>query len=137
MNKWSQKLKLAGLRATTQRMALMEALFGDGQDRHVTADDVYAMMRERGVKISLATVYNTLNSLTHAGLLHQVSFDAGRVWFDTNINAHFHLYDEDMDELTDIPASALPDFVIPHDKRNKPVRRVDLVIRVSENWPNA
>lgn len=130
MHNWSEKLGAAGLRATAQRASLMEALFGDGKHRHVSADDVYAMMRERGVKVSLATVYNTLNMLVKAGLLQEVRFDAGRVWFDTNTDAHFHLFDEDTEELMDIPAMDLPTFMLPKSKQGKSVRRVDLVVRV-------
>lgn len=131
MQNWSEKLAKSGLRATAQRVALMDALFGDGQNRHVSADDVYAMMRERGVPISLATVYNTLNMLVKAGFLQEVSFDAGRVWFDTNTAAHFHVFDEDTDELMDIPATALPDLLMPPEQQAKAVRRVDLVVRVA------
>lgn len=133
MRNWSEILADAGMRATSQRVALMEALFGDGKHRHVSADDVYSLMRERGMKVSLATVYNTLNMLVRAGLLHEVSFDAGRVWFDTNTENHFHLFDEDTDQLMDIPATDLPDFILPPEHKGKAVRRVDLVVRVSSS----
>ena len=56
--------------------------------------------------MSLATVYNTLNQLTDAGLLRQVSVDGTKTYFDTNVTAHHHFYLENNHELVDIPGSA-------------------------------
>jgi Fur family iron response transcriptional regulator len=52
-------LKVGGLRPTRQRLALAELLVGDGMNRHVTAESLYALASEAGEKVSLATVYNT------------------------------------------------------------------------------
>ena len=59
------RLQSAGLRATPKRIAIGGLLF-DGMDRHVTADDVAIMARKNGVRVSLATVYNTLNQFKAA-----------------------------------------------------------------------
>ena len=56
-----------------------------------------------GVKVSLATVYNTLHQFTEAGLLRQVVVDAARSYFDTNTGDHQHFYHEDEGMLIDIP----------------------------------
>ena len=48
-----------------------------------------------GVKVSLATVYNTLHQFTEAGLLRQVIVDAARGYFDTNTGDHQHFFLED------------------------------------------
>ena len=71
------KLRDAGLRPTRQRVALAELLFHDG-DRHVTAEAMHSEAEKAGVKVSLATVYNTLHQFTEAGLLRQVTVDAER-----------------------------------------------------------
>ena len=65
------RLQSAGLRATPKRIAIGGLLF-DGVDRHVTADDVAIIARKAGVQVSLATVYNTLNPLTDAGLSTEI-----------------------------------------------------------------
>ena len=44
----------------------------------------------RGMRVSLATVYNTLHQFTRAGLLRQVTVDANRAYFDTNTSDHQH-----------------------------------------------
>ncbi|PHR58369.1 MAG: transcriptional repressor [Robiginitomaculum sp.] len=120
----------AGLRITDQRLALSALLFADEQPRHVTAEEVYDEAKQQGVRMSLATVYNTLHRFTAAGLLREVQVDPGRVWFDTNVSEHHHMYDEDTGQLTDIPAGSLGSVTLPKLKANKQVNRIDLVIRI-------
>jgi len=50
-------------------LAVAEALIGDGNDRHVTAESLFSSVSKDGEAISLATVYNTLNTFRDAGLL--------------------------------------------------------------------
>ena len=64
----NEMLQSAGLRPTRQRMALGWLLFGKGA-RHLTAEMLYEEATLAKVPVSLATVYNTLNQLTDAGLL--------------------------------------------------------------------
>ena len=83
-------------------MALGWLLFGKGA-RHLTAEMLYEEATLAKVPVSLATVYNTLNQLTDAGLLRQVSVDGTKTYFDTNVTAHHHFYLENNHELVDIP----------------------------------
>ena len=80
----NEMLQAAGLRPTRQRMALGWLLFGKGA-RHLTAEMLYEEATHAKVPVSLATVYNTLNQLTDAGLLRQVSVDGTKTYFDTNV----------------------------------------------------
>ena len=61
-------------------------LYGKG-DRHLTAEMLYEEAIQAKVRISLATVYNTLNHLAQAGLLQRVSIDGSKTYFDTNVSA--------------------------------------------------
>ena len=122
-------LQAAGLRPTRQRMVLAGWLF-DGCDKHVTAEQTHDATTRMRVGISLATVYNTLNSFTEAGLLRQVVIDGGQVYFDTNVSAHHHLFDEDSGCLIDIPASAVRVAQLPQMPQGKVLSRVDVVVRV-------
>ena len=97
----NEMLQTAGLRPTRQRMALGWLLFGKGA-RHLTAEMLYEEATLAKVPVSLATVYNTLNQLTDAGLLRQVSVDGTKTYFDTNVSAHHHFYLENNHELVDI-----------------------------------
>ena len=95
-----QRLREVGLRPTRQRVELASVLF-KGEDRHVTAESLYEEASGLGLRISLATVYNTLHQFTHAGLLRQVIVDAARGYFDTNTGDHQHFFLEDEGALID------------------------------------
>jgi Fur family iron response transcriptional regulator len=56
------------LGSTRQRLALVRLLFEQG-DRHVTAEQLHGEAVEAAVRVSLATVYNTLHQFIEAGLL--------------------------------------------------------------------
>ena len=95
-------LRAVGLRPTRQRLALADLLFYQGK-QHVTAESLYERAQGTGIKVSLATVYNTLHQFTKAGLLRQVLVDFSRSYFDTNTDDHHHFYFENTGEIADIP----------------------------------
>lgn len=84
------RLKRVGLRPTRQRLALAGLLFGDSY-RHVTAEALHAEAAEAGVRVSLATVYNTLHQFVKVGLLDEVVVDPGKSYFDTNTAEHHQI----------------------------------------------
>ena len=123
-------LAAGGLRPTRQRLALAGLLVGDGMDRHVTAESLYAAAGDAGEKVSLATVYNTLRAFCAAGLLNEVVVDGSRSYFDTRMDDHPHFYWEDSNELTDAPAEDLVIAELPDAPAGMVVSRVDVVIRL-------
>lgn len=126
----ASRLQSAGLRATPKRIAIGGLLF-DGHDRHVTADDVAAMARDAGIRVSLATVYNTLNQFVAAGLLKRITIDTDRTYFDTNIGEHHHLFYEESGELRDIPGDTIRVEGLPESPNGTEIRAVDVIVRVS------
>jgi len=125
----NEMLQTAGLRPTRQRMALGWLLFGKGA-RHLTAEMLYEEATLAKVPVSLATVYNTLNQLTDAGLLRQVSVDGTKTYFDTNVTAHHHFYLENNHELVDIPDPHLMLSKMPDVPEGYEIARVDMVVRL-------
>ncbi|OYU19245.1 MAG: transcriptional repressor [Rhodobacteraceae bacterium PARR1] len=123
-------LARGGLRPTRQRLALAALLVGDGQDRHVTAESLYAASGQTGEKVSLATVYNTLRAFCSAGLMQEVVVDGARSYFDTRMDDHPHFYWEDRAELTDAPADQLRISGLPDAPDGMQISRVDVVIRL-------
>src|SRR6201999_92772 len=101
-----QKLRAAGLRPTRQRMSLAKLLFEPG-DRHVTAEQLHKEAGAGRIRVSLATVYNTLHQFTSAGLLREVVVQPGRSYFDTNTSDHHHFYIEADGHLQDIPGDSV------------------------------
>ena len=123
------RLRLAGLRPTRQRVELAGLLFKDC-DRHVTAESLHDEVSTAGVKVSLATVYNTLHQFTEAGLLRQVIVDAARSYFDTNTGDHQHFFLEKEGLLIDIPGESIAVAGVPAPPAGLSVDRVDVVVRV-------
>ena len=124
-----QRLRGVKLRPTRQRVELAGVLF-KGEDRHVTAESLYEEATRLGLRISLATVYNTLHQFTHAGLLRQVIVDAARGYFDTNTGDHQHFFVEDEGALIDIPGDQITVAGVPLPPDGLAVDRVDVVVRV-------
>lgn len=124
------RLRQAGLRPTRQRLALADLLFS-GPDRHVTAELLHEEAIAKGVRVSLATVYNCLHQFTEAGLLRQIAIDAKHGYFDTNISAHHHFFLEDDANLIDIPGETLQVHGMPQAPEGLAVKRVDVIIRVA------
>ena len=124
-----RRVRDAGLRPTRQRVALANLLFAQG-DRHLSAEELHEEAISAGVPVSLATVYNTLNQLTDAGLLRQVSVDGTKTYFDTNVSAHHHFYLENNHELVDIPDPHLMLQKMPEIPEGYEIARVDMVVRL-------
>lgn len=118
------------VRPTRQRVALASLLVGDGQDRHVTAETLFAAADEAGEKVSLATVYNTLRAFCEAGLMQEVRVDGSRSYFDTNMGEHPHFFWEGEGVLTDAPAQELKIERLPDVPEGMEVASVDVVIRL-------
>lgn len=125
------RLRTAGLRPTRQRLALARLLFDKG-DRHVTAEQLHAEATEAGIRVSLATVYNSLHQFTGAGLLREVVVDPVRRYFDTNVSGHHHFFVETDGELMDIPGDQVALSGLPAAPPGTVVDRVDVVVRVKK-----
>lgn len=123
-------LKAGGLRPTRQRLTLASLLVGDGQNRHVTAESLYALSSGTDERVSLATVYNTLRAFCEAGLLNEVVVDGSKSYFDTRMDDHPHFYWEDSHTLTDAPADEMEIAALPKAPDGMEISRVDVVIRL-------
>jgi len=125
-------LRTAKLRPTRQRLALARLLFDKG-DRHVTAEQLHGEAQAAVVRVSLATVYNTLHQFIAAGLLREVVVDPGRSYFDTNVSNHHHFFFEETGRLQDIPSSDVGVVQLPSPPPGTAIRRVDVIIRVASD----
>ena len=120
---------MAGLRPTRQRLALARLLFNGG-DRHVTAEHLHGEAEALAIRVSLATVYNTLHQFTEAGLLREVVVEPGRSYFDTNVSDHHHFFCESTGHLQDIPGEQVMVGQLPTPPEGAEIRRVDVIIRI-------
>ncbi|MBV9114304.1 MAG: transcriptional repressor [Hyphomicrobiales bacterium] len=124
-----ERLRGAGLRPTRQRLSLGWLIFAKGH-RHLSAEALFEEASRSRLQVSLATVYNTLNQFTEAGLLREIAVDGTRTYFDTNITEHHHFFVEDEGRVIDIPASAVEVSDVPPAPEGFEVARVDVVVRL-------
>jgi Fur family iron response transcriptional regulator len=125
----AERLRLAGLRPTRQRVSLATILFGPG-DRHVSAESLHQEAVAARMNVSLATVYNTLNQFKAAGLLREVAFEGDRSFFDTNTSNHFHYFLEETGSLVDIGAEDLEVKGLPELPPGTEIDRIDIIVRL-------
>ena len=126
------RLKQVGLRPTRQRMALAKLLF-DAGDLHFSAEQLHGQASGAGIRVSLATIYNTLHQFTKAGILREIIVSSGRSYFDTNTSDHHHFFFEDSHRLLDIDTKDMTITKLPKLPEGTSLERVDVVIRVSDN----
>ena len=82
-----EHLKSAGLKSTLPRLKVLD-LFKNGQERHMSAEDVYQLLRDSGDNVGLATVYRVLTQFEQAGLLVRHNFEGGKSVFELNEGTH-------------------------------------------------
>jgi Fur family transcriptional regulator, iron response regulator len=123
------RLREAGLRPTRQRVALARLLLENG-GRHITAEQLHGEARAAAIRVSLATIYNTLHQFTEAGLLREVVVEPGRSYFDTNTSEHHHFFDEGNGELLDIGGDGVVISGLPLPPSGTEIRRLEVIVRL-------
>jgi len=124
-----ERLRAAGLRPTRQRLALARLLL-ENSDRHVTAEQLHGEAVAAMIRVSLATVYNTLHQFTQAGLLREVVVEPGRSYFDTNTTDHHHFFWEATGRLQDIPGQDVVVSGLPLPPPGTEICSVEIIVRV-------
>jgi Fur family iron response transcriptional regulator len=127
------RLRDVGIPLTLQRLAIAQVLLP--QPIHLTADQVLARVKDVVPETSRATVYNTLKLFREKGLVRELIVDAERTVFDSNTSPHFHLYDGDTGQVTDIPADTMRVIGTPALPEGMELEEVDIIIRVRGKRP--
>jgi len=108
-------MRTAGVTPTMQRLAILEYL--EGTKSHPTANEVYVKVRKTCPTIARATVYNTLEALTKAGTILQLTVDPAAARYDADTEPHVHFRCRLCSMVYDIDAkqeSCLGDMVKGH-----------------------
>jgi Fur family peroxide stress response transcriptional regulator len=95
-----EALARTGLRSTRQREHVFAVLL-DKRD-HPTADEVFARARDSMSSISLATVYNCLETLVTCGLVRQVNLEREPSRYCPNLKEHAHFHDRRTGRVYDV-----------------------------------
>lgn len=94
-------LKQKGIQPTAQRIAVCKYVLCEAE--HTTVDEVKEWADNNFPKISLATVYNTLNVLVESGLIKALKLShSDKVIYDNNTKNHYHFLDEATGKIYDI-----------------------------------
>jgi len=124
----AEKLRAHGITPTHQRIQIAHALFA--RCEHLSADQVMAIVNERHSETSKATVYNTLNLFLERKLIREVIVHPNKVFYDPNTSAHYHIYDVETGQLTDIDAKSVRISGLPPLPQGMVTESMDIVIRV-------
>lgn len=100
----AKRLADSGLRPTPQREVVFKVIL-EKRD-HPTADEIFARVKSQMPTISLATVYNCLETLVQNGLVRQVNFERAPTRYCPNLHEHAHFHDEITGEVHDIEVPA-------------------------------
>jgi Fe2+ or Zn2+ uptake regulation protein len=87
------------IRNTKQRQAIYEAIEHHGG--HLTADEIYRLVKRRFPRLSLGTVYRNLRVLTAHGSLRELDFGMAVTYFETVKELHYHLICRVCGNITD------------------------------------
>jgi len=128
-----QKLRSSNLRPTKQRLKICEFLFDKEKTFHFTVEALNKKInKNRATKVSLATIYNTVEAFTSAGYLKEVLTSKNKSYYDTNIKSHHHFYDEESKELIDIDDSQIKLSKVPIPPKGKKIKNLEVVIRIQK-----
>ena len=131
------KLKFSGLRPTKQRLAICKMLFGRPETFHFSIENLKKMVEKNTRnKISLATLYNTVNAFRKNGYLKEISFKGNKTFFDTNTKNHHHFFDEDTGELLDIKSDDMLVGKVSNVPNGKKIREIEVTVRIASDNHN-
>tara|TARA_Y100001970_G_scaffold290034_1_gene422306 strand:+ start:1837 stop:2265 length:429 start_codon:yes stop_codon:yes gene_type:complete len=135
--KYLEKLRKSGLRPTKQRIKICEVLFNSEKTFHFSINDlVKKIRRETKEKISLATVYNTVQSFEKRGYLKEIAINSEKRYFDTNVSDHHHFYDDETKELIDLHNFEVGPIKISKKIPGKKIKSVEVLVKVETDNQN-
>ena len=132
-NEIINKLRSSGLRPTRQRILIAKNLFDRNRTFHFTVESLDKKINKKGnEKVSLATIYNTVEAFNNAGYLKEILTSKNKSFYDTNTKSHHHFYDEQTKELTDIKYNQVKLSRIPTPPKGTKIKNLEVVIRIQK-----
>ena len=131
IDKALKKLENSPLKVTAQRVAMIKLLFKNGAD-HFTAEDIYGEVNKKKIKISLATIYNSLNQFKEFGIIKAIKVSSDKIYFDTNLKKHHHFYCIKSSKLIDVETNRVKISKLPKIPRGKKLKSIDVIINITD-----
>ena len=133
-NDFTDKLRSSGLRPTKQRLQICKILFDRKETFHFTVNSLSKIIEKKfNSRISLATVYNTIQSFKKKGFLKEISINADKSYYDTNISNHHHFFDENSKELIDLNPNDVGKINIKKNIPGKKINSVEVLVNIANN----
>ncbi len=120
-----------GIAVTSQRLEVAGILLDKPQ--HLAADQILAMLRKKGSRVSKATVYNTLHLFAEKGLVRALHVDPSRTFYDSTIHPHHHFYHVDVGELSDIPDEQIRIMNLPPLPPGTELENVEVLVKIRDS----
>jgi len=93
-----QRLKEKGLKATSQRIAVLQAVLSLN---HPTIEQIITQLKDEYPTIATGTVYKILDAFVENGIIKRVQTDNDHMRFDGIMQLHHHLYGKDSNKIED------------------------------------
>ena len=131
------RLKSSSLRVTKQRLAICKMLFGRSETFHFSIENLKKIFEKSTKnKISLATLYNTVNAFRKNGYLKEISLKGNKTFYDTNTKNHHHFYDEDTGKLIDINSEDVLVNKVSSIPNGNNIREIEVTVRIASDNHN-
>ena len=131
--KYIEKLRNSGLRPTKQRLQICEVLFDTEKTFHFTINELDQKIKDKiHSKISLATIYNTINAFEKKGYLKQIPINSNQTYFDTNTTDHHHFYNLRDGKLIDLENSDVGPINIKRKINGKKIKSIEVLVKLED-----
>lgn len=109
---------------TKQRELILNIL--KQSDRHMTADEIFFLAKLKMPSIAMATVYNNLNAMDSAGVIHRLHIDGSADCFDKVTEPHDHMICDGCGKISNIRFAELADHLAQN--LGMPIEGYDLTV---------
>lgn len=106
----SEKIKTRGLKLTTQRMTILEAVYDLGN--HPATEEIIKYVQTKNPAISQGTIYKTLETFVENKIISKVKTSGGIFRYDGITEMHHHLHESDSQRIEDYYDEALNSILI-------------------------
>ena len=129
---FEEKLRSVGLRPTKQRLEICKVLYNRKKTFHFTIEDLRKFLKKKlDIKISQATIYNTINAFKNKGYIKEISLNSDKTYYDTNVTNHHHFYNETTSELIDFDDKDVEEIKLRKNLPGKKIKSIEVLVKVS------
>ena len=132
-DQYIDKLRKSGLRPTKQRIKICEVLFDGEKTFHFTIKELVKIIENQAnIKVSLATVYNTVHAFHKKGYLKEIPINSNQTYFDTNVTDHHHFFDVKEEKLIDLKNEDVGPIEIQKSIPGKKIKSVEVLVKLED-----